>query len=156
MSPARPLSRARRESGQGLIEFAVVTFISTIMLLFVSETGRMIVVYTTIANAAREGVRYAIVHGSTRSSGTTSSSASGPSSDPAQVLTVVNNFASGGLLTTSRLIVHVTYLSSSNAPGHAVRVTVVYPYDPLTTSCSAHCVSAVRRRESLSTDGQRI
>ena len=107
--------------------------LTVIMLLFVVEMGRMLLVYTTVANAARAGVRYAIVHGSTRSTGTTVDSASGPGNNPAQVLTVVKNFASGGLLTTSRLVVNVTYPGGSNAPGQYVKITVVYPYDPLTT-----------------------
>jgi len=119
--------------GQTLVEFSVVTLMTVIMLLFIVETGRMVLVYTTVANAARAGVRYATVHGSTRATGITVDSASGPGNDPPQVLTVVKNFASAGLLTTSRLIVHVTYPGASNDPGQSVNITVVYPYDPLTT-----------------------
>jgi hypothetical protein len=52
-------------------------------------------------------------------------------------VTVVKNFASSGLLTTSRLVVHVTYPGASNAPGQYVSITVVYPYDPLTTYFSS-------------------
>jgi hypothetical protein len=48
-------------------------------------------------------------------------------------VTVVKNFASGGLLTTSLLVVHVTYTGASNAPGQPVTITAVYPYNPLTT-----------------------
>jgi hypothetical protein len=48
-------------------------------------------------------------------------------------VTVVKNFASAGLLTTSRLVVTVTYPGGSNAPGQYVTVSAVYPYDPLTT-----------------------
>jgi Flp pilus assembly protein TadG len=120
-------------SGQGLVEFSVVAMLSVIMLLFVMEMGRMLLVYATVANAARAGLRYAIVHGSTRATGATVDSASGPAANPAQVLTVIKNFASAGLLTTSRLVVNVTYPGASNAPGQIVNITVVYPYDPLTT-----------------------
>jgi hypothetical protein len=49
------------------------------------------------------------------------------------VITVVKNFASAGLLTTSLLVINVTYPDASNAPGQPVNITVVYPYDPLTT-----------------------
>jgi Flp pilus assembly protein TadG len=115
------------------VEFSVVAVLTVIMLLFVVETGRMLLVYTTVANAARAGVRYAIVHGSTRLAGSTLDSASGPGNNPAQVVTVVKNFASGGLLTTSLLVVNVTYPGASNAPGQYVVVSVVYPYNPLTT-----------------------
>jgi Flp pilus assembly protein TadG len=106
---------------------------TVVMLLFVVEMGRMLLVYTTVANAARAGVRYATVHGNSRQVGTCTDCASGPGSNPTQVLTVVKNFASAGLLTTSRLVVNVTYPGASNAPGQSVNITVVYPYDPLTT-----------------------
>ena len=119
--------------GQTLVEFSVVAVLTVIMLLFVVEMGRMLLVYTTVANAARAGVRYAVVHGSTRTAGSTVDSAAGPGADPTQVVTVVKNFASGGLLTTSLLVVHVTYPGASNAPGQLVTITAVYPYDPLTT-----------------------
>jgi Flp pilus assembly protein TadG len=126
-------SRSVSRSGQGLVEFSVVAMLTVIMLLFVVEMGRMLLVYATVANAAREGVRYAIVHGSSRTTGATADSASGPGANPAQVLTVVKSFASAGLLTTSLLVVNVTYPNGSNAPGQIVNITVVYPYDPLTT-----------------------
>jgi Flp pilus assembly protein TadG len=126
-------------NGQTLVEFSVVTLLTVLILLFVVEVSRMALVYTTVANAARAGIRYAIVHGSTRAVGTTVDSASGPGSDPAQVVTVVKNFAGAGLLTTSLLVVHVTYPDQPkpallpNDPGQYVNITVVYPYNPLTT-----------------------
>jgi Flp pilus assembly protein TadG len=116
-----------------MVEFSVVALLTAITLLFVVEIGRTVLVYTTVANAARAGVRYAVVHGSSRATGSTVDSASGPGSSPAQVVTVVKNFASAGLLTTSRLVVTVTYPGGSNAPGQYVTVSAVYPYDPLTT-----------------------
>ena len=119
--------------GQNLVEFSVVVLLAVIMLLFVVEMGRIVEVSVTVANAARAGVRYAIVHGSTRSVGSAINDASGPGANPAQVLTVVSNFAGAGLLTTSLLVINVTYPSASNAPGQAVNITVVYPYNPLTT-----------------------
>jgi Flp pilus assembly protein TadG len=116
-----------------LVEFSVGALLTVITLLFVLEMGRAVLVYATVANAARAGLRSAVVHGGTRSAGAGVDNASGPGGDPAQVVTVVKNFASAGLLTTSRLVVHVTYPGGSNAPGQYVTVSVVYPYDPLTT-----------------------
>ena len=121
-----------RRRGQGLFEFAVIAVLTVITLLFIVEVGRIVLVSTTVANAARAGVRYAIVHGSSRALGSTVNSASGPASNPAQVVTVVTNFASAGPLTTSLLVINVTYPGASNAPGQSVNITVVYPYDPLT------------------------
>jgi Flp pilus assembly protein TadG len=124
--------RAAR-SGQTLVEFSLVAFLTVLVFLFVVETARMLLVYAAVANAAREGVRYAIVHGSTRSTGSAQNDASGPSANPAQVLTVVKNFAGIAPLTTSLLVVNVTYPGSSNAPGQTVDVSVVYPYNPFIT-----------------------
>jgi Flp pilus assembly protein TadG len=126
-------NRKQPRAGQSLVEFSLTALMTSITMLFVLEIGRMLLVYTAIADAAREGVRYAIVHGSSRTSGATKDNASGPSSNPAQVVTVVDNFAGTGALTISRLIVSVTYPGSSNAPGQTVNVSVIYPYDPLVT-----------------------
>jgi Flp pilus assembly protein TadG len=115
------------------VEFCGVAILTVLMLLFIVEMGRMVLVFTAVANAARAGVRYAIVHGSSRgSSGAAIDNASGPASNPTQVVNMVKNFASSGLLNTSLLVVNVTYPGASNAPGQTVNVTVVYPYDPLT------------------------
>jgi Flp pilus assembly protein TadG len=122
-----------RRSGQTLVEFSITAFLTVLTFLFILEISRMVLVYAVIANAAREGVRYAIVHGSTRATGSAQNNASGPSANPAQVLTVVDNFAGTGPLTVSRLVINVTYPGSSNAPGQTVNVSVVYPYDPLIT-----------------------
>lgn len=122
-----------RSTGQSLVEFSIVSFTLCIMFLAVVEMARMILVYTAVANAARAGARYATVHGSSRATGSGTSNASGPSNNPAQVVTVIDNFASAGALTLSRLVITVNYPGSSNAPGQLVTVTVVYPYDPLTS-----------------------
>jgi hypothetical protein len=102
------------------------------LVLSVVEIGRVVLVYSTVANAARAGVRYAIIHGGSRT-GVGVDGPSGPGNNPAQVETVVRNFAGAGLLSQSRLIITIAYPAGSNAPGQRVNVTVVYPYDPFTT-----------------------
>jgi len=118
--------------GQTLVEFSLVAFLCMVLLLSVVEISRMALVYTTVANAARAGSRYSIVHGGTRT-GSGVDGPSGPAQNPAQVLTVIKNFASAGLLTTGNLVIAVSYPGASNAPGQLVSVSVIYPYDPLTT-----------------------
>jgi hypothetical protein len=114
-----------------LVEFALVTFMTIILLFAVVEISRMILVYTTVANAARAGSRYAVVHGSDRT-GVGPDGPSGPANNPAQVLTVIKNVASAGLLRTSLLLITVNYPAASNDPGDLLSVTVIYPYDPFT------------------------
>jgi hypothetical protein len=125
-------SRLVRAGGQTLVEFAVVTFLTVILLLSIVEISRMVLVYTTVANAARAGARYAIVHGATRT-GSGVDGPSGPAGNPPQVVTVVKNFASAGLLRSSLLAITVSYPGASNVPGQQVSVKVVYPYDPFTS-----------------------
>jgi TadE-like protein len=132
MTPRRSRDRRSRARGQTLVEFSLVAFMCVILLLSIVELSRMALVYTTVANAARAGARYAIVHGGTRT-GIGVDGPSGPAGNPPQVVTVVKNFASAGLLSTSNLIITIAYPGGSNAPGQPVSVAVVYPYDPLTT-----------------------
>jgi Flp pilus assembly protein TadG len=119
----------RNEQGSSLVEFSLVAFMFVMMLLAVVEMTRMVLVYTTVAFAARTGARYAIVHGADRT-GTGADAASGPGST-SQVESVVQDYAGVGLLDTSRLGINVTYPDSSNNPGARVLVKVTYTYDPL-------------------------
>jgi Flp pilus assembly protein TadG len=119
--------RSRR--GSTLIEFSLVSLLLFSVVLATIEFNRMILVYTAVANAARAGARYAVVHGNSRSTGTGVDNASGPGNNPQQVLTVVQNYANSGMMNPNNLVIHVTYPDSSNAPGSRVRVAVTYPYD---------------------------
>jgi len=118
----------RRDEGANLVEFSLIALMFFVVLLGIVEMGRLVLVYTSVANASRAGARYAIVHGGTR----TGSGVTGPSGpgNTSQVETTVKNFASVGLLDTSRLTITVGYPNGSNTPGSLVSVTVTYPYDP--------------------------
>jgi hypothetical protein len=59
--------RRRRSIGQALAEFALVAPIFFLLLFAIIEGGRFIFFYQALNNAAREGARYAIVHGSNSS-----------------------------------------------------------------------------------------
>ncbi len=123
--------RLSDDHGQNLVEFSLAGLMLVMLLIGVVEISRMVLVYTSVANAAKAGTRYAIVNG------VDSSNASGPANDDSKVITVVKNFASAGGLNTASLTVHVYYYSSGgvspacNTPGCWVRVTASYPYDPL-------------------------
>ena len=119
-------------AGQTLVEFSLVTFLTIVLFLAIVEISRMVLVYTTVANAARAGARYAVVHGSNHTGGG-ANGPSGPGNNPPQVVTVIKNFASAGLLNTNALLITVNYPNASNLPGRLVTVTVIYPYDPFTS-----------------------
>jgi Flp pilus assembly protein TadG len=124
--------RTADDRGQSLVEFGLVAFILVMLLLGVVEIGRMVLVYTTVANATRAGARYAIVHG-TDNLATVD-----------QIKTVVKNFLSTAPLDTTRVKagdIVVNYpgdpskSGSTNCknPGCGVTVTTTYSYDPLIT-----------------------
>jgi len=123
-----PRNTASRR-GSSLVEFALVCFQLLLMIFAAFEFARLIVVYTTVANASRVGVRYAIVHGNT-STASGVNGPSGPGANPANVVNVVRDYAGVGLLDLSRLTVIVAYPDASNAPGSRVTVTTGYAYDP--------------------------
>lgn len=128
----RPGAAIRSDRASAIVEFSFVVFMLVMVILAVVEMGRMLLVYNTVANAARAGARYAIVHGNTRS-GSGVDAPSGPGGNPPEVVTVVTNFASAGPLDTSKLVITVTYPNGTNAVGSPVTVKAVYPYDPFAT-----------------------
>jgi len=54
--------RGRRSRGQALVEFALVFPIIVLLLLAMFDFGRAIFLYNGLTNAAREGVRLAVVN----------------------------------------------------------------------------------------------
>jgi len=114
----------RRPAGRGstTVEFALLAFTLLVVIFTGFELDRMVFVYTNLADAAKAGVRYAIVRGATRPSG-----ASGPS-DSSPVSDMVKYYATA--VDPSKLTVTVNYLDSNNNPGSRVQILVAYTYDP--------------------------
>jgi Flp pilus assembly protein TadG len=124
--------RLPRSEGATLVEFSMVVFLFIIVLLGVVEMGRMVLVYTALNDAARAGVRYAIVHGSDSSAQV---AACNPCTDG--LATTVQNFASTGLVHGSNVTTVLTLPDSATKPGSRVDVTVSYTYDPLVSYFSS-------------------
>jgi TadE-like protein len=58
-----PRTRRRHERGQGLAEFAIVLPVFLLIVFAIIDLGRVIWATDNITNAAREGARYASIHG---------------------------------------------------------------------------------------------
>ena len=107
--------------GQALVEFALCIVLLLAVIFAVVEFGRLMLVYTTIGNAARIGARYAIVH----------------AGDSTGTQTVVNGFLKVGTVSCSDCVTVSLpgYPDGTSAgctlPGCRVNVTISYPYDPL-------------------------
>jgi len=149
--------RAHRSRGQALVEFALVAPFFFMLLLAIVEFGLAVYYIQVLNNAAREGARYAIVHGNeaTRPTGPPPGYPLNTNRDPfaADVKRTVRNYATGviGATGTPTFIVTVCYIQpgtthvcpDNNAgsdmgtgnngrsdPPQNVTVTVKYAYKP--------------------------
>jgi len=111
----------RDESGAAMVEFAVVTALIFIPIVFgILEFGRLVWAKDMITTAAREGTRYAIVHGAEYDS-----SGAGASFDSASVASYVQ-----GKTQLSPIVVKTTW-TADKQPGDTVVVVVSYVYTPI-------------------------
>ena len=118
-------SRATSGLHADRVSLSVWTLFLVTFLIF--EFCMTIYTYSVLGNAAREGVRYAIVHGSD------SSSCSGPSSgcgDTAgsNVTAVVNSYAAISFHDISAMTVTPSWPDGTSTPSSRVLVTISYPY----------------------------
>ncbi len=128
----------REPRGATQIEF-VLSILTVIFVIFaIWEAIMAVYTYNVLSDAAKEGVRYAIVHGSrnTNCSGPGTCGvppSASPSTDPTGstfVVPVVRKFASASLHDVSGMTVTVTYPDASNAAPSRVQVSVRYNYIP--------------------------
>src|SRR5216684_3775559 len=132
-------------SGQASVEFALVVVLLMIMILSMLELILLMHTYNVLADAAKEGVRYAEVHG------TGNSKPSGPKCPCADIdgpaapagtvpgygsgYGVVKTYAQYSLHNIAGLTVTVTYTDTANPPANIapnrVQVVVAYPFSPL-------------------------
>lgn len=104
------------------------------MLLFtavfgVIEFGWLLFNYHEVTNAAREGARYASVHGTWSKGYTSPSDIANYQIDPATVKAAV--LKTVNLQSPDALTVTVTDPDGDYAPNHRVTVSVTYPYRPI-------------------------
>ncbi|MBI5687247.1 MAG: pilus assembly protein [Verrucomicrobia bacterium] len=118
-----PTKRRRDEPGQTLVEFCICALLLMMLVFAVVDLARGVFAYNTIAHCAREGVRYAVVHGST------SVVPVGPTANDASLAAVVRGFATG--LNTNNLSVLSSWPTGNNT-GMVVNLTVRYTFQPVT------------------------
>lgn len=107
--------RFHNQRGQSLLETALMITVIFTVVFWIFELGWLMYTYTVMADAANEGVRYAIVHSGGDASGTAAK---------------VQTFAATSLHNTSSMKVSVTFPDGSASPPNHVRVTVTYTYVP--------------------------
>ncbi len=117
-------SERRSEQAQALVEFAFVLPVLLMLIVGLFDVGRAVQQSTTLSFAAREGSRYAIVHGSSSSSPVPYCS----SCTNSTITSVVQNAAIG---VTGALTVTVAYPDGDNRRGSRVSVQATAPFVPL-------------------------
>jgi len=146
--------RRRRQSGNSLIEFTLVGIPLIFILISIFQMASSMWLYTSLAYAAKEGTRYAIVHGVNCSlNGNTycvtvsnvaaviNSAARGL--DPNQMtVTLTPSQGSATTDTLANLISGSTYSTTTwppssptgtNAVGQQVTISVLYPFNSATS-----------------------
>src|SRR6266403_88319 len=114
--------KKREQRGQALVEFALTILFIFLLFIGMLEMIFLMYAYNTIANAAKEGVRYAIVHGTgnTQCSGPGLPLGSPPIVCPdltgAKVQTVVTNFAGLSMQSGSTVVVDYNPNNANVAP----------------------------------------
>ncbi len=125
----------RKEKGQSAVEFALTIVFVMVLIVGAIEMTVMIYTYSVLADAAKEGVRYAVVHGT----GVGTSYCSGPGgggvackdSGAANVQTVVSKYTALSFHDSTAMTVNPSYPDASSAAPSRVRVTVTYVYQPI-------------------------
>ena len=113
-----------KERGQAMVEFLLSAIFVFILIFGMVQTIVIVYAFVEMAQAAKAGVRYAIVHGSR--SGLPSTEA-----NPTGVKNAVINY-SRILSGCSATCIEVDYLDAdSNAAPNRVRVRVTYPFTML-------------------------
>lgn len=126
------------------MEFALVIVMLMIMVLSMVELVTLMHTYNVLADAAKEGLRYAVVHGSGNSVPSGPScpcgDIDGPAAPPGSVAGygsgygVVRTYAQYSLHDMTGLTVTVNYPDTANPPANKapkrVQVVVAYPYRP--------------------------
>lgn len=134
-SQAKCSARQQRQRGQAAVEFALVVVFLVVLLVSILEMTMFIYTYAALTNAAKEGVRYAIVHGASTGAAVsgTVKSLSTPCSIAAtgSLLSTVQTYAALSLHNTSSMSINACFPDGDNKPGSAVQVSVSYPYQPI-------------------------
>ena len=113
----------RGEQGQSLVEFALIVPLLLLVVLGLFDVARAVWQENTLAFAAREGSRYAIVHGAAATSPVPYCASCSPSA----IVSAVQGAAIG----VPNITVTVTYPDGNNDRNSRVSVSASAPFVPL-------------------------
>jgi len=121
----------KSQAGQAAVEFALTIVFLFVFLISFLEILSLLYTYSVLADSAKEGVRYGVVHGSL-SSGCNGPGDTGVTCDggAAGVKAAVTNYLNASMHNSAAMTVTPTYPDGSSKPTSRVRVVVTYPYQP--------------------------
>jgi Flp pilus assembly protein TadG len=106
-----------RERGQSLVETSLMIIVILTIVFSIFEMCELMYTYTVLADAANEGVRYAVVR-------------TGVVADDPNVKDHVSKFAKLSMHNVSAMTVNVLLPDGTAVAPHRVQVTVSYTYIP--------------------------
>jgi Flp pilus assembly protein TadG len=121
MNTAR-IGGKKGEQGSYIVEFGLSFVLFFGMILGILDVSRGIYAYSFLAGAAKEGSRYAMIHGSSSGSKASSSDVQG----------IVQKWLIG-MVNPASATVTTTWSPVSENPGSLVSVKVQYTYTPITS-----------------------
>jgi Flp pilus assembly protein TadG len=122
------------QRGQSMLEFLFMALFIMLFIIGFMELIFLLYAYNVVADGAKEGVRYAIVHG------TLSTNCMGPStgcdSTAAKVKSAVTDYANHSGQTVKTSEITVTYSdpkggAACSNPGCEVQISIAHQYRPL-------------------------
>jgi Flp pilus assembly protein TadG len=116
--PHRYKWSGKRERGASAVEFALVVPMFLLILIGVAELTRAVWIYGTVAHAAREGTRYAMVRGAENKAPATAA-------DIESYVQAKAGYGSSTEVTTT--------WQPDNKPGSTVHVSVQYNFQSVTS-----------------------
>jgi CBS domain containing-hemolysin-like protein len=123
-------SRLQRQRGQATLEILISLTVASSLFFWLFELCLFTYTCSVLNEAAQEGVRYAIVHGTSSTNCSGPDSACTNQSPYSNVQTVVTTAASASLHNISAMTVTVNYPNTTAAVGNPVTVLVAYTYIP--------------------------
>lgn len=122
----------KKSRGQAQVEFILSMLFLILTIFGTLELILFVYTYNVLADSAKEGVRYAVVHGtdSATCSGPGGNGVSCSDSSGSNVQTTVKQYAQYSFHDTSAMTIAVTYPDSSSAAPSRVQVQIAYPYQP--------------------------
>ncbi len=117
------------ENGTILLEFSLSVWTLFLVTFLIFEFCMSVYTYSVLGDAAREGIRYAVVHG------TDNGSCSGPSSgcgdaSGSNITAVVNSYATVSFHDLGGMTVTPSWPDGTSTPSSRVVITITYPYIP--------------------------